>query len=412
MDYLIGLMSGTSMDGVDCALIKTDGKFEIDYIASESIHYSSSFHIILKASEFIAAKYAADLDKINENFSAELQQYCAEHYIDFDHVQLSFQQQTQLPLILASIIDYSTQLHLQVIQSMLARAKINATQIKAIGYHGQTLYHNAYQKISWQMGKPQWLANQINIPVVFNFRQQDLEHGGHGAPLAPVFHQALVKKNKLQPAAVINCGGIANVTLVTDQDLIAYDAGPGNVLLDRYVKITSQFETSYDQDGKIALRGEYRQELIDCLQEQSCLLADFYQKLPPKSLDSYDLFLPEIIYNYDKHDVCYNLAYFTAMNLVTSLQLTANDFQLKNIILAGGGWHHPVIKASFEKLISQQFKGVEIFTADNLHWHNQSFEAQLFAYLAARHVDQLPLTFPSTTGVAQDCLGGEVYLPQ
>jgi len=337
----LGLMSGTSMDGIDGALIETDGEFQIKSLACESLSYG--------------------------NLSKD------------------------------EILNKTTELHSELISHIISKNK--NFKIDIIGYHGQTTYHNPAEKKSIQMGDPQYLANKFKIPVVFNFRQNDIDHGGQGAPLAPLYHQALMIQAGLDNMAVINIGGIANISLLTkDKILGGFDTGPGNTLIDQFVQKNS--DQKYDLDGKFGLQGKIDQKILEQLLHET--IPGYYEKIPPKSLDIKDIIYPDILNTLNLQDGCATLAAFTTLTISKSIPNT-----LKNIVMCGGGAKNPVILSTLKNYLPNTF----IKTADDMGWSNTYMEAELMAWLAVRSVKKLPLTVPETTGVREPVTGGEIFYP-
>ncbi|CAO5675417.1 MAG: Anhydro-N-acetylmuramic acid kinase [Holosporales bacterium] len=363
--YAIGLMSGTSMDGVDAALIQTDGLNRTTFIDSASIAYPLDFHHLLKKTE--------------QTIRALQGQY--DHTLRIDGIPLT------------EIIDTSTQYHIEAAKMLNRTADI-------IGYHGQTFYHNPRQKTSIILGSPETMAKTLQTPVVFHFRKNDIEHGGVGAPFAPIYHYALAHTHA--PCAFINCGGIANVTLIQTQnldDLSAFDCGPGNGLLDRFIKIKTNNRVMMDEDGQFSLHGAVNQHVLDALWQDSC--PGFYVAPCPKALDIQDLILPKACLALSLEDGCATLATFTAHVIATHVKTA------KTIFVAGGGFYNPTILTALQAACQNQ----TIKTADEMNWHLKSLEAQLFAYLAVRHLKNLPLSYPKTTGVPHPLTGGERFEP-
>lgn len=381
----IGYMSGTSMDGLDAVLIETDGQQAITVLDTASMHYSPDFQQRLKKCE----QLAHDI----------LQPTSKQDIIDDLHKRCD----------LNALIREFTQNHLHLTQALLNNSGKQPHDIDALGFHGQTILHRPDLSITVQIGDPQWLHEQTGITVIHDFRHNDILHGGQGAPFAPLYHQARVDA----ACVVVNCGGIANITVIMDEkpeQLIAFDTGPGNTLIDRFVQeIKGQ---PCDLDGAFGAQGAIIPELQQALLQNSCKRdPQYFQKSPPKSLDALDFALIDACFDYPFHDVCKTLEDFTAKTIVDSLSLCKIDKSaLPNTwILAGGGWHNPVIKASLAHYIEQYYqRDVTIKTADDMGWDNATFEAQIFAYFAARRLLNLPISFPNTTGVKQACIGGDI----
>lgn len=346
----IGLMSGTSMDGVDAALLETDGEFSISVIG---------------------------------------------------HIHLPYPLSVRNELKTTPRVETSTDWHIAAVQQLLQKTGYCTSQIDVIGYHGQTLFHKPSADLTIQIGDGQRMANHFDIPVISNFRQNDIDHGGQGAPFAPLYHHALAVQNKCYPVAIVNCGGIANITLIPSshaEEIIGFDTGPGNTLIDRYVQ--QKTTDMYDQNGKYGLTGKINNAVLEALEKHH---AAFLSRPPPKSLDLADLSLLPEIDTLSIPDACATLAAFTAKTIVESVPNPPAQW-----IIAGGGAKNPVILRELQ----HQLPHISLKTADDIGWNTQSLEAELFAWLAVRSLRNLPLSLPNITGVSEPISGGTQYLPQ
>lgn len=404
MGLSIGLMSGTSMDGIDVALLETDGLNHIVDKGHLYYPYLPDFQIALKAAEYCVRKHWGDREKASVNFKSDLNEYLSLNAIE-----------PFADLTLEGIIAESTQLHATAVLKLLEKYRINADDIEIIGYHGQTLYHQPQRQCSIIVGDGQALADSLNIPVVYQFRAKDIAAGGQGAPFAPIYHWALAKRDNLIPCVVLNCGGIANATVIPSDDpnqLIAFDTGPGNGLIDALVRTKTQGKENKDADGHYGLAGTVNTHLLEQLYRHSMQgdKADFFRKAPPKSLDIADFKWPAALEDLSLADACRTLEAFTADSIVTSLM--ALNRPLPNLwIVAGGGWHNPVILQEFKTRLQLQLPQAEIKTAAEIGWNGDALEAQIFAYLAIRHLQQLPFSFPGTTAVPRPLSGGMYCKP-
>lgn len=393
------------MDGIDGALIKTDGIHEVVDIEKASLRYEKPFHHALKATEYSVRKHQGDFEKATVDIAAYVQDILklssAQSEQLIDSIQNYF---GKLPT-LRDVITHSTDLHGDVVETLLQKSNRDPTQISVIGYHGQNLYHAPHHKITVQVGDAARLFERFKIPVVFDFRKNDILSGGQGAPFAPLYHQALCIRDNLTPAAIVNCGGISNVTFVQGRkavDLMGFDTGPGNGLIDLYIKRQTHGEFTYDQDGQFGLQGHVIPELKDALFEN---LENFLKKSPPKSLDIADFSLPEMTAELPLYDVVRTLEEFTAETILKSLDFAQAP---QNWILAGGGWNNPVILRAFQEKLLRLKPNTRIFKADDVGWNADALEAQIFAYLAVRSLKGLPLSLPTTTGVLEPMCGGRV----
>lgn len=401
IQYALGTMSGTSMDGIDIALIKSDGEFFVELVDSASYTYQASERFYLKAAEFAIRQQV----KYGYHSRDKLIQDTSQHFqVHFENY-VKATKQNYPSITWNEIVRLSTKLHAQVLQSLMN--KHQALPIAIIGYHGQTLYHQSKEQITVQIGDPAYLSELTGLSVVYDFRQQDVEQGGQGAPLAPIFHQALVVQDKLPlPCGIINCGGIANISLIKGpsvEELRGFDIGPGNVLIDNFVRIKTQYQENFDRDGHYAKQGKVHAEWLIRLHKEACKIQNYEQLPPPKSLDTNDFILPEGFLTLSIQDGCATLATFTAESVAHCFNAMEKEWQPKQVILVGGGWYHPVITQKLRELLSAD---VRINKAHELNWDNSSVEAQIFSYLAIRKLKGMPFSFPLTTGVRQPLCGG------
>jgi anhydro-N-acetylmuramic acid kinase len=422
--FSIGLMSGTSMDGIDCALIQTDGTpHHVQPITFTSLFYDRRFHLVLKASEYLVRKYNGNLTLVEQHFLSGLEEYahnqlnisdealkaqCDElcHYLIEHGEALCFQ----------GVIRHSTELHAQAVKTLLDKVGLNDKDIAIIGYHGQTLYHRPQEQLSIIIGDGQYLANLLNIAVVCDFRANDIAQGGQGAPFAPIYHQALAVRDGLTPLCIVNCGGIANISIVPDDSplsLLAFDSGPGNGLIDQFVRLRTHGKHNMDGNGEFGKHGRINDKAFEALYMRGVLVngQNYLVKAPPKSLDIGDLKLVPELDTLSLEDGCRTLESFTADTIVQSLKFIHNV--PTSWILAGGGWHNPVILDELNTRLHQAYSHTfSIKTADEINWNGQALEAQIFAYLAVRHLKNLPLSYPGTTSVKTPVTGGQLFTAQ
>ena len=349
----IGLMSGTSLDGVDAALLRTDGHHLIETGPSLTVPYSDEARQIIRAAFGKKTDYAA-----------------AEQIV--------------------------TDFHIQAVRQFLADNRIAPEQIDLIGFHGQTLLHAPHENFTLQIGNGQRLADETGIDVVCDFRSSDVAAGGHGAPLVPLYHQALAH-NLPKPLAILNIGGVANVTwLGSNGDILAFDTGPGNALIDDCVlELTGQ---NYDEDGRHAAQGAIDHDFIN-----RCLAHEFFQVPPPKSLDR-DQFqmLRDHVKHQNAHDRIATITHLTAATITAALDHFPE--RPHHWLVCGGGRHNKTLMISLQALLNAPVDPVECSD-----WCGDSLEAQAFAYLAVRAKLGLPLTSPQTTGAPQPLTGGKYH---
>ena len=363
----IGLMSGTSLDGVDVALIETDG-------------------------ERIAAFGPVGYRPYSDAEQALLRQALA------DGAGLS--DRTARPGLLAEAEDFVTRVHAETVEAFLEAEAIDRADVAMVGFHGQTVLHRPEERLTVQIGDGAALAKRLGMAVAYDFRAADVAAGGQGAPLVPVFHQALARDlARPQPIAVLNIGGVANVTFVNGGDPVACDTGPGNALIDDFMR--ARTGAPLDRDGDEAARGTVDEGFVERV------LAHAFFDLPcPKSLDRNAFAFANI-----------GLPDFTVANGAATLSaLTAASVARvvkrlpeppRSWIVAGGGARNPTLM----RMLSDRLAPATVETADAVGWSSQSIEAQAFAYLAVRTQRGLPITFPLTTGVKEPMTGGVVVKP-
>jgi anhydro-N-acetylmuramic acid kinase len=428
----IGLMSGTSMDGIDAALLDTDGEGQIFELGNIKINYSAETRILLKAAERAVKNTGGDLARAAQLYLTALEDYIAQELYfgqgypnvaalnkKVAHLESFLKQavHSNEPLNFAKVVQHSTCLHADAVSELLKILGKQSSEIDVIGYHGQTLFHNPHERITVQIGDGKYLAQLTGITVVNDFRARDVLAGGQGAPFAPIYHQALAKRDKKSPLAVVNCGGIANISLIIDDNLehlIGFDTGPGNGLIDALIKQRTAGIDVMDTDGKYGLHGKVSDEVLQALHAKSLQSrGDYLQRKPPKSLDIRDMQLIPELDGLSLANACATLESFTAKTIVDSLDLLY--LQASNIpkhwILAGGGWYNPVIRRELGRFIQEKLgDGIVVETATEAGWNSDAMEAQLFAYFALRSLKNLPLSMPGTTGVPIPLSGGHIHL--
>ncbi|MDC0074823.1 anhydro-N-acetylmuramic acid kinase [Alphaproteobacteria bacterium] len=348
----IGLMSGTSLDGVDAAVIYSDGLTKIDYGPAITIDYNSSFRKNLRS--IIGQK----------------------HY------------NGKILSIESELTDY----HIYAVNKLIEDNSLNNEELDIISFHGQTISHDPSNQHTFQIGDPIKLSKYTKINVINDFRSADINAGGQGAPLVPIFHSACLK-NELLPLVVVNIGGVSNVTWIgANESIISFDTGPGNALLNDWVyKKKGQF---FDKDGEFSRVGLVKMEIVDKVME-----SNFFCLAPPKSLDR----------QFFNHDIIpTNLSLedgaATAVDLICkSIISSKTHFPIKpnKWLITGGGSKNLSIMDSLKKLI-----GNEVYKIESVGLNSDFLEAQAFAYLGIRSLNSLPITFPETTGCKKPTLGG------
>lgn len=378
MQRFIGLMSGTSMDGVDAALIETDGR---GVAVARSGNGLPSVAGATHGLAYAPAERAL-LARAKEEARAGL--------LD----------RRDRPGSLAAAELFVTEVHARAVRELMLREGLSARDIAAVGFHGHTVLHRPEAGLTVQIGDGEALANLLGIPVVFDFRADDVAAGGQGAPLVPVFHRALARASGFEPPiAVLNIGGVANVTLIGEEedDLIGFDTGPGNALLNDLMK--ERCGRDLDLDGRVAAAGRPDDELVRWM-----LLHPYFARRPPKSLDR-DAFSHRMVATLATEDAAATLAAFT-VGAVGQAALAWTAAPPRRWIVGGGGARNPHLMAGLRDVLR-----VEVAAADEIGWSTDFLEAQAFAYLAARRLAGRPITFPGTTGTPRALTGGRVALP-
>jgi anhydro-N-acetylmuramic acid kinase len=353
----IGLMSGTSMDGVDAAVITTDGENHLKPGAHLTMPYDRKFRAKLR--DLIGGK--GDVKAVEE----ELTGY-----------------------------------HARAVTVLLRSAGMNAKEIDVIGFHGHTILHNPEDGNTWQIGDGTKLSKDTGINVVYDLRAADVAAGGQGAPLAPVFHRALSSRIG-RPLAVLNIGGVANLTWIGsgDEDLMGFDTGPGNALIDDW--IMSQTGEPFDRDGMLAAAGR-----IHPVKLAKLMTHPYFSQKPPKSLDRDDFagYVTEALRDVSVEDGAALLTAFTVESIAQSAShLPLPPFQW---VVVGGGRNNQSIMGGLRKRME-----VQITPGDEIGWSGDAVEAQAFGYMAVRSRLGLPISYPGTTGVPHAMSGG-VFVPK
>ena len=290
-----------------------------------------------------------------------------------------------------------TDLQAEAVHQLCATSGIGLSTIDVVGFHGQTILHDPPRRRSWQLGDGQRMADALGVPVVNGFRQNDLNHGGQGAPFAPVYHQALVRAHSVpEPVAVLNIGGVSNLTLVDGELLFACDCGPGNALIDDWVR--AHCGVPYDADGRIAASGRIDHRALERL-----LDSPYFRRHGPKSLDR-NAFSPEPVRGLSPADGAATLTAFTAAAVAAEAQRFPR--QPREWVVVGGGRLNGCLMSALKQRLR-----VPVRSAEEVGWAGQAIEAQAFAYLAVRSLLQLPLSYPGTTGVSEPMGGGVCWRP-
>jgi len=355
--HCLGLMSGTSLDGVDAALLATDGEG------------------VAEAGEALTLTYPDALrGRLRSILGGEGP--------------------------VAEVEREVTEFHAQAARTLLDRAGESGKAVELVGFHGHTILHRPQQRRTWQIGDGALLARRLRIPVVNDFRSDDVAAGGQGAPLAPVYHRALATKEP-RPLAVLNLGGVGNVTFIGASDaILAFDTGPGNALIDDW----AQHHTGrpVDADGALAAAGT-----ADARAVRAFLDHPYFAQRPPKSLDRDDFraTAARLTSGLSAADGAATLTEFTIASVAAATRHLPSP--PRRWLVTGGGRRNPRLMEGLARALDAPVARIEAIGTDG-----DALEAQAFAYLAVRSLRALPLTFPGTTGVARPLTGGRLHRPQ
>jgi anhydro-N-acetylmuramic acid kinase len=346
----VGLMSGTSGDGVDAALLDTDGENKIGFLGGLTLPYDDDLRgRLLEGSQHDVP--LSELLKIEKDVS--------EH-------------------------------HVEAVRQLLAQHPKLAKKVEIVGFHGHTVRHSAADGITMQIGNPWILSRDLKLPIVSDFRRCDIAGGGQGAPLVAMFHRALFSKEP-RPTVVLNLGGVANVTWLGENDeIIAGDTGPGCGLIDEWAQTMA--DLPHDRDGHLALAGKVDRDTVE-----AALDSPFFGLPLPKSADRFDFDHVDVS-ALGVEDGAATLCAVTAEAVYRAVKkLPAMP---KKTWVTGGGVHHPFLM----KLLGERLG--EIRNVGEFGLNPDTLEAECFAWLAVRHQRGLPLTIPETTGCARPLSGG------
>ncbi len=367
---VVGLMSGTSMDGIDAALIDTEGETVSWLGPSLTVPYDLETRALLEQAMTDARGVNARTDR---------------------------------PGALARAERRITDLHAEAVRALLVPLRLSAGDIDLVGFHGQTVLHRPDARLTVQIGEGARLAASLGVPVVADFRAADVAAGGQGAPLVPVFHAALAAGiGGPRPLAVLNVGGVANVTVIDGAaPPVACDTGPGNALLDDFMM--SRTGRPFDADGAAAARGRVDEAAVAAVLDHP-----FFREAPPKSLDR-NAFREHAaarmgLASLSVEDGAATLTALTAASIAAVVPLLPAP--PRRWIVAGGGARNPTLLAMLAARL-----GAEVVAAEAVGWSADALEAHAFGFLAARAARGLALTFPTTTGAPRPMTGGMLFRP-
>ena len=348
-------MSGTSLDGIDAALIETDGVRVVRPGGRLTIPYDEALREALRK----CLGGSGDIDGVTGDI---------------------------------------TRAHGAAVAELLAREGLDRDAVHMVGFHGHTIAHRPEEGLTWQIGDGALLAELTGIDVVCDFRSNDVAAGGQGAPLAPLYHAALAEELE-RPLAVLNLGGVGNLTwLGADGGVMAFDTGPGNALLDDWMR--RHLDAKYDADGALGRSGTVDRGLLERL-----LADDYFARLPPKSIDRDDFAVAMaalIDADLSVSDGAATLTAFTAHAVARAVPHLSTP--PKRWLVTGGGRQNPTMMGYLREALRVSVEPVEA-----VGWDGDAMEAQAFAYLAVRSRRGLPLTLPTTTGVPRPLTGGVLH---
>ena len=370
----IGLMSGTSMDGVDASLIRSNGIDEFTNILDKYYEYDDSLH-----QELIDLRNLILVDEDLRKYSNRLSELEREITI----------------------------FHSKVVNEI--SLKYN-DEIDFIGFHGQTIFHNSEKKITKQLGEGNLLSQIVNKRVIYDFRQEDLKNNGQGAPLTPIFHhllsQNINKKYKIEfPVCFINIGGISNITKISkknevvEENLEAFDSGPGNCLIDEWIRKNSN--KNFDLGGSIAKSGKINQLILNQI------IDNFKIESYEKSLDIKDFDI-SFARGLSLEDGCATITNFTAYLIAKGIEHSnLNGTKPIKYLVCGGGRKNSFLIQNIKDYLSNN-KNISLDTIDKYSYDGDYVESQAFGYLAIRSFLNLPISFPKTTGCKTPTVGGKL----
>ncbi len=359
---VLGVMSGTSMDGIDISLIQTNGTNYVRFINEKSYDYSLTLQNKIK--KIIADKPMNNKKKIkyfkqNENFI--------------------------------------NQVYILFIRKFLNEFKINKDSIDFISLSGQTVYHNPLKQISIQLGSGKVIADNFKIKTISNFRDNDIKNKGQGAPIGSYYHKYILNKydNK---SIIVNLGGIANFTLINKRIVISSDIGPANCIIDDLTNYF--FNKKFDKNGILASKGNINKKILNLFKNDI-----FFNQNIPKSLDrNYFDKYKNRLKKINKYDALFTATYMTLVGFQKFLNF--NKMEFNNIILTGGGRKNTYLLKILKNNINKK-----ITLIDNLKINGDLVEAQMFAYIAVRSIKKLTISSKYTTGASKNISGGKIYFP-
>ena len=351
----IGVISGTSMDGIDVALLRTDGQAVVEAGPGRTYDYAPGLRADLLA--LIADPERCAADPLN------------------------------------ALDDAVSDAHAGAVTQFISDFGIDRSTVELVGIHGQTILHRPERRFTRQLGRGPRIAKTLGIDVVYHFRHADVAAGGEGAPFAPLYHQALAAALD-HPVMVLNLGGVGNVTYIDGNDILAFDTGPASALLDDFIK--RRRGLAYDANGALAGSGTPDQALV-----ASLMAHPYFRRPAPKSLDRNDFHAwAQAVDGLSDEDGAATFAEFTCASVAAARSQVPKP--VKRWLVTGGGRHNATFMRRLAEILAVPVEPVEA-----VGWHGDFIEAECFAYLAVRSAAGLPLSVPGTTGVPHPMPGGE-----
>ena len=362
----LGLMSGTSGDGVDASIISSDGSVHYNEILSRYYRYDQKTYENIHNLKTKISK----IDDLKKN------------EIEIDNLEKEI-----------------TLFHAKVVKEIL---KLTDKKIDFVGFHGQTIYHNPLKKVSIQVGNGNLLSQLTKKIVIFNFRQNDIKNGGQGAPLTPIFHKQIVQKIKIElPVCILNIGGISNITFVDNYDekkIYSRDLGPGNCLIDEWIRKSTK--DKFDKNGEIAKNGKINELILN-------QAIDNFDNKINRNISSFDIkdFDLGFVRGLSVNDGAATLTDFTGRIIGEGISNFLPEIKNKicKVLVCGGGRKNLTL---IENIKKNTFKNFIIQPIDEYDIDGDYVESQAFAFIAIRSFLNLPISFPETTGCKLPCIGG------
>tara|TARA_B100001093_G_scaffold85059_1_gene76769 strand:+ start:476 stop:1603 length:1128 start_codon:yes stop_codon:yes gene_type:complete len=362
----LGLMSGTSMDGIDASIIRSDGENEYESTFDEFFEYDQALY--------------KDLVNLRNKINSA------------NDIIVNSE-------LVSEIERKITLYHAEICNKIINKSDY---EVDLIGFHGQTIFHDASQKISKQLGDGSLLSSLLKKDVIYNFRANDIANGGQGAPLAPIFHNLIINKNKIElPVFILNIGGIANITIITsnkNDDLISYDIGPGNCLLDEWVRKHTSYR--YDLNGKAASIGKIDEIILNQATEN-------FENINKNKNLSFDIkdFDLSFVRGLSYEDGLSTLTKFTSEIICDSIikNIKKDKTNKINLLVCGGGRKNLTL---IENIRNKLPNNINLDLIDDYNINGDFIESQAFAYLAIRSLLKKEISFVKTTNVKKSCTGG------